>query len=77
MRINGTLFKSPGNASLSGNVLTSGTANYSGLSSQVQFTFDSSRPLVRALYSFTNPSQSPINATLSWEVNLDRMPRRL
>jgi hypothetical protein len=70
MRINGTLFKSPGNANLSGSVLTSATGSFSGIDSQVQFTFYSSRSLVRALYSFTNPSQSPINATLRWEVNL-------
>ena len=71
MRINGVLFAPPsGGATMNGNVLNSGTANYAGLSSQAEFWFDQSRPIVRSLYSFSNSSQAPITATFRWEVNL-------
>lgn len=68
MRINGVLFTA--SATLNGSVLTSGTASYAGLTSQAEFRFDLTRPIVRSLYSFTNPSQAPINAIFRWEVNL-------
>jgi len=71
MRINNTLFAGPVNgATLNGNTLSSGSTTYSGVSVQAQFWFDPNAPIIRSLYSFSNPSATATNISLRWEVNL-------
>lgn len=63
--VNGAAFVAPGGVvDLTGDTVTAGPVTLSGLSAEVRYEFFSSRPMVRALYSFTNPTGSPINATV-------------
>ena len=40
------------------------------LTARTEFWFDTTRPLVRSLYSFTNPTGTTNSYTFRWEVNL-------
>ena len=71
MRINNTLFVAPpATTSFGGNVLSTGASSLGNLTARAEFWFDPTRPLVRSLYSFTNPTGVSNTYTFRWEVNL-------
>jgi hypothetical protein len=65
MSVDGAAFVAPGGVvDLTGDTVFAGPVSLSGLSTDVRYEFFSNRPAVRALYSFANPSGSPIDATV-------------
>jgi hypothetical protein len=68
--VDGVQFQDPtGTVDLTGTTLTSNTAVMSGLNVQTQYYFDTTRALVRSLYSFTNPTGAPITVTVDYDNN--------
>jgi hypothetical protein len=66
--VNGAVFKNPtGTVDLTGTTLTSSPIVMSGLTTSVQFYFDTSTPTIRAVYSFTNNGATPITASIQWQ----------
>jgi hypothetical protein len=63
LSVNGNLFLNPdSNVDLTGDTVTSDTvAIVPGVNAQVRYTFIQGRPVVRALYSLTNTTGSPIS----------------
>jgi hypothetical protein len=65
MTVDGAAFVAPGGiVDLTGNTVTAGPLLLSGLSTEVRYEFFSSQPVVRALFSFHNPTGSTIDATV-------------
>jgi len=68
--VDGVQFQDPsGTVDLTGTTVTSNPAVMSGLNVQMQYYFDTTRALVRSLYSFTNPTGAPITVTVDYDNN--------
>jgi hypothetical protein len=71
LSVNGVVFKNPDAiVDLTGSTVTSDPVVLSGLTTTVEYFFSTSSPTIRALYSFKNPSSSPITASLRWNSDL-------
>ncbi len=68
MTVNGSTYYVPnGVMDVSGKVYSSHTSKtMSGLGVNAQFFFDTASPTLRAIYTYTNNSGSPITATIQW-----------
>lgn len=67
--VDGNIYQ-PGTADLTGLTYTGGTASISGLDVTLQYQADPTNPLLRSFASFTNPTGSAIDTTITWQHNL-------
>ncbi len=73
LNVNGTDFNNPdGDVDLTGTTVTTDIATIAGLEVKVQYHFFSTRSLVRAVFTFTNPTASaiPLTATTGGKLRL-------
>ena len=64
LNVNGTDFNNPdGDVDLTGTTVTTDIATIAGLEVEVQYHFFPTRPLVRAVFTFTNPTAAAIALT--------------
>lgn len=72
MTVNGTGYTVPnGIMDVSGTLYSShAPLTMSGLTVNAQFYFDTGSPTVRAIYTYTNNTASPISVTVQWQNNL-------
>ncbi len=62
LAVNGTLFVNPdATIDLTGDTITADSQTLAGVETEIQFYFHPTRPIVRAMYSFTNSSSSSIS----------------
>jgi hypothetical protein len=67
--VNGTIFSPGGTVDLTGNVLTAGPVNMSGLNVTYQLRFSSTAQLARLKVYFANPTAADIAATVQVPIN--------
>ncbi len=70
LRVNGTNFNPSSAVDVTGQTLTTGTVAMSGLNVSLQHYADQTRPFLRTLASFDNPTAAPITVSIQWYSDL-------